>query len=186
MSKLRLTPQLVHAAVKNYLDVTLPPNSNPRNPSRFSKNLWPNVPTTNSRNSNPISLKSTFSPKTDSNSTLTPTRLYSPSWTTNSSPKASTSLRKVKSLIKSHIFPGTIGFKFYIILEGKAEVYVAKRRAENHDPEAEEIKMREIGNGDSFGELALLDKHVQPRSASVLCVEACHFAVLSRKNFGTL
>lgn len=43
------------------------------------------------------------------------------------------------------------------------------------------IKIKIMTKGQSFGELALLDN--KPRSATIICEEKCHFAVLDKQYF---
>jgi CRP/FNR family cyclic AMP-dependent transcriptional regulator len=62
----------------------------------------------------------------------------------------------------------------YVVLNGKVKVYLS-------DDEGKEIIINILKEGDYFGELALLDE--SPRSASVMTLEDCKFAVLSKLAF---
>jgi CRP/FNR family cyclic AMP-dependent transcriptional regulator len=62
----------------------------------------------------------------------------------------------------------------YMVLNGKVKVYLS-------DDEGKEIIINILKEGDYFGELALLDE--SPRSASVMTLEDCKFAVLSKVAF---
>jgi CRP/FNR family cyclic AMP-dependent transcriptional regulator len=62
----------------------------------------------------------------------------------------------------------------YVVLNGKVKVYLS-------DDEGKEIIINILKEGDYFGELALLDE--SPRSASVMTLEDCKFAVLSKQAF---
>jgi CRP-like cAMP-binding protein len=62
----------------------------------------------------------------------------------------------------------------YIIIEGRAKV-VLKRQ------QAEEIVISELGPGDFFGEMALLDG--KPRSADVICLTDSNMFCLEREDF---
>ena len=42
-------------------------------------------------------------------------------------------------------------------------------------------ELKTIKTGDSFGQLALMEN--KPRSASIICKEDCHFAILDKENF---
>ena len=42
----------------------------------------------------------------------------------------------------------------------------------------------EIKSGNSFGELALLND--KPRSATSVCKEECHFAILGKKHYNSI
>lgn len=64
--------------------------------------------------------------------------------------------------------------RMFVILEGRVKVY--KRDEHGH-----EATLRELREGDFFGELGLLDSHV--RSASISCVTPCKFFVLERGPF---
>lgn len=63
---------------------------------------------------------------------------------------------------------------FYIILTGKVKVYVS-------DEKGKEVLLNMAGPGEYFGELAIIDD--APRSASVMTLEACQMAVVSRAQF---
>jgi len=62
----------------------------------------------------------------------------------------------------------------YMVLAGKVKVYLS-------DDEGKEIIINILKEGDYFGELALLDD--APRSASVMTLEDCKFAILSKHAF---
>lgn len=62
----------------------------------------------------------------------------------------------------------------YVVLAGKVKVYLS-------DDEGKEIIINILKEGDYFGELALLDE--SPRSASVMTLGDCKFAVLSKHAF---
>lgn len=47
--------------------------------------------------------------------------------------------------------------------------------------ELEIKKIKTIGQGGSFGELALMEN--KPRAATILCEENCHFAILEKEFF---
>lgn len=47
--------------------------------------------------------------------------------------------------------------------------------------ELEIKKIKTIGQGGSFGELALMEN--KPRAATIICEEDCHFAVLEKEFF---
>jgi CRP/FNR family cyclic AMP-dependent transcriptional regulator len=63
---------------------------------------------------------------------------------------------------------------FYIILSGKVKVYLS-------DEKGKEVLLNMAGPGEYFGELAIIDD--APRSASVMTLEPCHMAVVSRAGF---
>lgn len=42
-------------------------------------------------------------------------------------------------------------------------------------------ELKSIKTGDSFGQLALMEN--KPRSASIICKEDCHFAILDKEHF---
>jgi CRP/FNR family cyclic AMP-dependent transcriptional regulator len=63
---------------------------------------------------------------------------------------------------------------FYIILSGKVKVFLS-------DEKGKEVLLTIQGPDEYFGELALIDE--APRSASVMTLEACQMAVVSRAGF---
>jgi CRP/FNR family transcriptional regulator, cyclic AMP receptor protein len=69
---------------------------------------------------------------------------------------------------------GDEGDAMYLIERGKVRIYV--RAKEGH-----EVTLTELGRGDFFGEMALLDG--KPRSADARVVENARLAVLSREHF---
>ena len=60
----------------------------------------------------------------------------------------------------------------FIILSGKVKVFLAE--------EGRQVTLRQLGPGDYFGEMVL---DAGPRSASVLTLEPCSLAVVSRATF---
>ncbi|HHZ87860.1 MAG TPA: Crp/Fnr family transcriptional regulator [Chromatiaceae bacterium] len=62
----------------------------------------------------------------------------------------------------------------YVIFSGQLKVFLS-------DEQGREIVLNQMGEGEYFGELALLDD--TPRSASVMVVEACKVAIISRAVF---
>src|SRR5215472_2269190 len=69
---------------------------------------------------------------------------------------------------------GDVGDAMYLIEEGKVRICV--RAKDGH-----EVTLTELGRGDFFGEMALLDD--QRRSADARIAEDARLAVLSRKHF---
>jgi len=63
---------------------------------------------------------------------------------------------------------------FYVLLEGQVKVFVS-------DEKGKEVVINIQGPGSYFGEIAIIDK--APRSASVMTLEACRMAVVSRQDF---
>jgi CRP/FNR family cyclic AMP-dependent transcriptional regulator len=62
----------------------------------------------------------------------------------------------------------------YIILDGRVKVYL-------NDETGKEVILNVEGPGEYFGEVSPLDE--DPRSASVMTLEDCHFAVLMKQEF---
>lgn len=62
----------------------------------------------------------------------------------------------------------------YVILSGKVRVFLS-------DEEGKEVTLKIQGEGEYFGELALLDD--APRSASVMTMENARLAVISKSSF---
>lgn len=86
---------------------------------------------------------------------------------------------------------GSIGTKFYVILQGSVGIWVNLPKIildENGKPlEQKELVLTEVktlGPGTSFGELALLDN--RPRAATIRCKENCEFAVLDKQHFDAI
>lgn len=91
-------------------------------------------------------------------------------------------LKQISNLATVRTFPrntviiseGDNSDSMYVVLAGKVKVYLS-------DDEGKEIIINILKEGDYFGELALLDE--SPRSASVMTLEDCRFAVLSKRAF---
>jgi len=69
------------------------------------------------------------------------------------------------------VHEGEPGLTLHLILEGKVEVY-------RLDATGQKTTLSELGPGDYFGEMSLLDGC--PRSATVACLDASLFLVLER------
>jgi CRP/FNR family cyclic AMP-dependent transcriptional regulator len=71
---------------------------------------------------------------------------------------------------------GDISNSLYVIVEGRVRVFLSNE-------EGKEIILNIQGPGEYFGEIALLDS--RPRSASVITMEKCRIAILSKPDFET-
>jgi CRP/FNR family transcriptional regulator, cyclic AMP receptor protein len=69
---------------------------------------------------------------------------------------------------------GDVGDAMYVIEQGKVRICV-------HAADGHEVTLTELGRGDFFGEMALLDG--QQRSANAVIAEDARLAVLSREHF---
>ena len=69
---------------------------------------------------------------------------------------------------------GDIGDALYVIRSGRVKVYLG-------DQNGKEIILNTLGEGEHFGEMALLDN--EPRSASIMTQEPSEFAVITRTVF---
>ena len=69
---------------------------------------------------------------------------------------------------------GQPGDAFYVIVRGRVAVAIVA-------PDGREVVLNTLGEGDHFGEMALLDE--APRSASVIAQEKSDLAILSRAVF---
>jgi CRP-like cAMP-binding protein len=68
------------------------------------------------------------------------------------------------------VLQGDEGFRAYYIEKGRVEVLVEK--------DGRELKVAELGPGDIFGEMALINN--EPRSATVRTMDDCTLTVISR------
>lgn len=69
---------------------------------------------------------------------------------------------------------GELSDSLYVVLSGKVKVFLS-------DEEGKEVTLNVQGEGEYFGELALLDS--APRSASVVTTDAAKLAVISKTAF---
>lgn len=69
---------------------------------------------------------------------------------------------------------GQPGESFFVIVRGRVAVTILS-------PEGREVVLNSLGEGDHFGEMALLDE--EPRSATVVAQERSELAILSRDVF---
>jgi CRP/FNR family cyclic AMP-dependent transcriptional regulator len=69
---------------------------------------------------------------------------------------------------------GQPGDAFYVIVKGRVAIAIVA-------PDGREVVLTSLGEGDHFGEMALLDE--APRSASVIAQEKSELAILSRSVF---
>jgi len=63
---------------------------------------------------------------------------------------------------------------FYLILKGQVKIFIS-------DEKGKEVLLNLQGPGEYFGEIAIIDK--ASRSASVMTIEACQIAVVSKQGF---
>jgi len=63
---------------------------------------------------------------------------------------------------------------FYLVLKGQVKVFIS-------DEKGKEVLLNLQGPGEYFGEIAIIDQ--APRSASVMTIEACQIAVVSKQGF---
>lgn len=78
---------------------------------------------------------------------------------------------------------------FYIILRGTVKLENKIKRIEKKkknrkeiDIEVEEIRIiGELSTGESFGQLALLEK--KPRQTTITCISDCDFIILDKTSF---
>lgn len=82
----------------------------------------------------------------------------------------------VRSYAKNTIViqEGDVSDSLFVILTGKVKVFLS-------DEEGKQVDLNVLGNGDYFGELAALDN--SPRCASVMTLDNCKFAVISKADF---
>jgi len=91
-------------------------------------------------------------------------------------------LEAISKLATTRTFPrntiiiseGDTSDSLYAVLSGKVKIYLS-------DDEGKEIIINIQGAGEYFGELALLDD--SPRSASVMTIEECKLAIISKSAF---
>lgn len=74
-------------------------------------------------------------------------------------------------------FEGDIDYHFYIVQEGEVAIFSKNKLGQRVD-------IATVGEGDSFGEFALLDK--QPRSASAQAVTTCTLIKVSEAGYNQL
>jgi CRP-like cAMP-binding protein len=72
---------------------------------------------------------------------------------------------------------GEVGDAFYLVLEGKV-------RISKHVPGAGEEALAILGQGDYFGEMALIDEF--PRSASAIAHTDCRLLLMDKADFAKL
>ncbi|HZH31562.1 MAG TPA: DUF1003 domain-containing protein [Pyrinomonadaceae bacterium] len=91
-------------------------------------------------------------------------------------------VRSLRGLMSVHrVAKGTLLFKagdpgdaMYLIEAGQVRIYI-------HDGDGDNVTLAELGDGDFFGEMAIIDG--KPRSANAAVVEQACLAVLSREDF---
>ena len=80
---------------------------------------------------------------------------------------------EVEVPVQKHLVEeGELGYEFFVIQEGRAEV----RRGDE--------VIAELGPGDFFGEIALLEEH--RRNASVIAAEPMRAIVMTRRDFNEM
>ena len=83
-----------------------------------------------------------------------------------------------------HSLLGSNGTGFYVILSGSVEVFMAVGMKTKTELELQ--KVGELGPGDSFGEVALMDSDLKPRSATVICKTDSVFLVIDEKVYSRI
>lgn len=91
-------------------------------------------------------------------------------------------LARLSSRAVTHSYPkntivineGDVSNSLHVIIEGRVKIFRANE-------EGREIVLNLQGPGEYFGEIALLD--AEPRSASVITLERCRIAILSKADF---
>ena len=79
---------------------------------------------------------------------------------------------------------GSIGTNFYIIIQGSVSIHIKSSGKDEHGDDIVRLqKVGEFHTGSSFGELAIMEDVLKPRSATVICMTNCHFALLERKKY---
>ena len=79
------------------------------------------------------------------------------------------------------------GSKFYVILRGSVSVHIrVALPTEGGGQIMGTRKVNELFSGQSFGELAIMDEAIKPRSATITCMEDSDFATLDRKSYQRL
>ncbi|GLD96033.1 hypothetical protein PINS_up004711 [Pythium insidiosum] len=92
-------------------------------------------------------------------------------------------MRLISAVTNTVLFEeGQIGRHFYIIFTGSVEVSV---RTKNRFDETSENVVSRLGEGESFGELALSEAN-GVRRATVVCADFCELLVLGREQYEPL
>lgn len=87
----------------------------------------------------------------------------------------------ILSLISINLLIGSYGTNFYIILAGSVDVLIqAPIKDENGQMILSLQKFAEFNTGDYFGESAIMDPMIRPRSTTIICKENCHILMLDR------
>ena len=76
---------------------------------------------------------------------------------------------------------GQVGHPLYILLEGRVEVFLPKKRKFHTQERPTRIKLNRLGIGDCVGEYSLIDE--ESASASVSAVDRCRVFRISRDEF---
>jgi CRP/FNR family cyclic AMP-dependent transcriptional regulator len=79
---------------------------------------------------------------------------------------------------------GQAGHPLYVIMEGRAEVFLPKKRKGHTKERPTRIKLNRPAQGDCIGEYSLID--YEPASASVVAITPCKVFEISRADFGKI
>lgn len=74
-----------------------------------------------------------------------------------------------------------MGTTFYVILKGKVGVII--NSLEQGDNNLVPVEVSQISAGGAFGELSVIETQLKPRTATIICKEDCHFAVLDKNSY---
>lgn len=76
---------------------------------------------------------------------------------------------------------GQLGHPLFVVIEGRVEVFLPKKRKFHTQERPTRIKLNRLGIGDCVGEYSLIDE--EPASASVSTLDRCTFFRISRDAF---
>ena len=79
---------------------------------------------------------------------------------------------------------GHTGHPLYVIMEGRVEVFLPKKRKFHTKERPSRIKLNRLTQGDCIGEYSLID--YEPASASVVAIAPCKVFEISRADFGKI
>ncbi len=79
---------------------------------------------------------------------------------------------------------GQTGHPLYVIMEGRVEVFLPKKRTGHKEERPTRLKLNRLVQGDCIGEYSLID--YEPACASVVAIAPCKVFEISRADFGKI